>query len=476
MAVALVVVSVSLAGCASSTTARGREPTHSREKPTKSPERSAKSAPTPTTDDWLVYHHDPGGTGVAAAADLSPAHQAWVSPMLDGQLYGEPLVAGSTVIVATENDTVYALNATNGQVVWSTHVGNPVPASSLPCGDITPTVGITSTPVIDLARDEVFVVADEEGATAPEHVLVGLNLKTGAVMLSQGVDPPNVDTADILQRVALTLDNGDVVFGYGGNYGLCTYNNNGWVFSVPETGGAPTTYEFDAQAGNSLGGVWMGGAAPIVDSQGNIWVGVGNGSVTAAGAAYDGSDSVVEFSSSLSILQYFAPSDWANDNAHDLDLGSSSPALLSNGLIVQAGKSHTAYLLNSRALGGIGGQLDALGSFCATDVDGGDAVQGSVVYMPCQSGVIAVAVTSAPPSLQVEWQTTSGSGGPPIVAGGEIWTISQSGALLGLDPSNGAVVQQFDIGSVANHFPTPSFGDGVLLAPATDQVFAFSGP
>jgi polyvinyl alcohol dehydrogenase (cytochrome) len=471
VAVALALVAFLLTGCSETTRQSG--PSHRRPTPTtaRTPSTSQPSA----EDNWLVYHHDPGGTGVAATINLSSTHQTWVSPVLDGELYGEPLVAGNTVVVATENDTVYALNGSNGQVLWSTHVSTPVSASSLPCGDITPTVGITSTPVIDLARQEVFVVADEQGATGPVHQLVGLNLTTGTVMLRQDVDPPGVDTADILQRVALTLDDGNVIFGYGGNYGLCTYDNNGWVFSVPETGGTPVTYEFDAQPGNSLGGVWMGGAAPIIDSQGHIWVGVGNGSVTSSNDPYDGSESVVEFSNSLKVLQYFAPTDWAYDNAHDLDLGSSSPALLANGLVVQAGKSHTAYLLNGQMLGGIGGQVAELGSFCATDVDGGDAILGSVVYLPCQSGVIAVATSDAPPSLVVEWQTPSGAGGPPIVAGGEVWTISQSGVLFGLDPSTGAVVQQFSIGSVANHFPTPSAGDGLLLAPAADQVFAFTG-
>jgi outer membrane protein assembly factor BamB len=109
-------------------------------------------------------------------------------------------------------------------------------------------------------------------------------------------------------------------------------------------------------------------------------------------------------------------------------------------------------------------------------VDGGDAIVGSVVYLPCESGVIAVSVSPSPPALQVQWQTTSGAGGPPIVAGGEVWSIAGSGVLFGLDPSTGAVVQHFSIGSVANHFSTPSVGDGLLLAPASNQVFAYAGP
>jgi outer membrane protein assembly factor BamB len=441
-------------------------------RPTTSAAASAPTTQAPTVNDWLVYHHDIGGTGVAPSVNLAPAHQAWTSPTLDGTLFGEPLIVGGSVLVATENDTVYELDAATGHIVWSTHIGTPVPATTLPCGDITPTVGITSTPVIDYARQELFVVADEEGAAGPFHELIGLSLGTGAVLLRQNVDPPGANTVVLLQRTALTLDGGSVVFGYGGNFGLCTYANNGWLVAAPEAGGTPLDYEFDVA--NALGGVWMGGAAPIVDAQGDIWVGVGNGSVTSG--AYDGSDAVVEFSSALKVLQFFAPSNWAAQNANDEDLGSSSPALLASGLVLQAGKSQTLYLMNAQMLGGVGGQLQQITSFCGANVDGGNAISGTLVYMPCQSGVIAVQTGSAPPSAQIQWKTASGAGGPPIIAGGLVWSISISGVLYGLDPNTGSVLQQFSLGSVANHFSTPSVGDGMLFAPGANQVFAFAGP
>src|SRR5271155_4246654 len=81
------------------------------------------TAPTSSAD-WPVYHHDVGGSGVAASIDLSPAHATWTSPSLDGDLFTEPLVVGSTVYVATENNTIYALNATDGSVIWSTHLAS----------------------------------------------------------------------------------------------------------------------------------------------------------------------------------------------------------------------------------------------------------------------------------------------------------------------------------------------------------------
>lgn len=424
------------------------------------------------TTDWTVYHGSPTGSGVAAAPELSSATRRWTSPALDGDLFGEPLVEGDVVYAATEDDTVYALSATDGHVLWSTHVGTPVPSGDLPCGDITPTVGITGTPVIDPARHELFAVADELAGEAPSHVLIGIDTDTGAVELHQAIDPSGVYTPALLQRTGLALDQGRVVLGMGGNFGDCsTYN--GWVVSVPEAGGTAAYYEVDSGAGEHQGAVWMGGAAPEVTASGDIWLAAGNGSVTTP-TPYDGSDAVLELSPALKLLQYFAPSDWYEDNANDRDLGSSSPALLADGLVVQAGKSQTAYLLNGAALGGVGGQTATLPGVCSENVDGGVAVVGEVAYLPCQSGVVAVEATTGPDALHLLWHTPSGSGGPPIVAGGLVWTISQSGVLYGLDPSNGMVVEQFSIGSVANHFPTPSYGDGLLLAPAMDTVSAFA--
>ena len=434
---------------------------------------TASAAAGAASSDWTVYHHDPGGSGVDTSGALpAAASLAWTSAPLDGQVYGEPLVAGNLVYVTTENDTVDALDASNGALVWSTHLATPVPSSALPCGDINPTVGITSTPVIDEARGEIFVVADEMINGTPSHELVGLSLSTGAVMLNEDVDPPGAYTPALLQRVALTLDAGHVVFGFGGNFGDCS-SYHGWVVEVPEAGGPMSTLEIDPAPGASQGAVWMGGAAPIVDGQGNIWVSVGNGSVAASGGPSDFSDSVLELSASLQLEQSFTPTTRSTDNASDLDLGSSSPVLLTNGEVLQAGKSQKAYLLSQSHLGGIGGQQATLTNFCGADVDGGSAVVGSVAYMPCQSGIIAVQTSAAPPALGVLWKTPTGAGGPPIVAGGLIWTISQNGILFGLNPANGQAFEQFTLGTEANHFPTPAAGDGLLLAASSNAVHAF---
>jgi outer membrane protein assembly factor BamB len=177
-------------------------------------------------------------------------------------------------------------------------------------------------------------------------------------------------------------------------------------------------------------------------------------------------------SSTLQRLQYFAPTSWASDNAKDLDL-SMGPALLSDGQVVASGKSARAYLLNGSHLGGIGGQEAELDGVCSDDVDGGAAVMGTTVFIPCLSGIVALQVSSSPARLQTLWTSPVG-GGPPIIAAGLVWTIGQNGMLSGLNPTTGAVQQQVSIGTPINHFPTPSVGGGVLLAAAGSHVVAFT--
>jgi outer membrane protein assembly factor BamB len=421
---------------------------------------------------WTVYHGNLAGTGVASSvASVTTSAPRWTSPVLDGQLYGEPLVFGDRVFVGTEDNTVYGLSATTGAVIWSTHLGAPVPASSLPCGDITPDVGITGTPVIDPTRSEIFVVADELIKGVSTHTLVGLSTTSGNVELTQDVDPPGANPAALLQRTGLTLADGQVVFGMGGNDGDCsTYR--GRVVAENEAGGAPSYFTVDAAAGQSQGAVWMGGAAPAVDASGNIWVGVGNGSVSSASQPYDNSDSVLELSPSLKLLQFFAPSTWPQNNADDLDM-SIAPALLSDGQVVLAGKSRIVYLLNGSDLGGIGGQEASLPSGCTDDIDGGTAVVGTTVFLPCVSGIVAVQATQSPAALTLLWNSRTG-GGPPVVAAGLVWTIGQNGLLYGLDPSTGKVSQKASVGVPANHFPTPGVGDGLLVVAGATKLVAFA--
>jgi polyvinyl alcohol dehydrogenase (cytochrome) len=432
---------------------------------------------------WPTYHGNAEATGVAAPTKLLPLRPAWTSTNLDGQLYGEPLVADGLVIAATENDTVYAMSARTGRVLWSRHLAKPVPSGDLPCGDISPVVGITGTPVIDLKREEIFVDADTltRGPSASKgveasHRLFGLNLYTGKVELDEKA-MPNVgeDQLAQLQRPGLALDDGYVVIAYGQNSGDCPGPNgpaHGFVVSIPERGGQ--LHYFQISRGSDRGAVWMGGSSPVVDPRGNVYVASADGYNTGAGQKYDDSDAVLELSPTMQLKSIFYLKNWQTLSADDLDLGTGDPTLV-DGFVLQIGKTDTAYLLHQGHLGGKDGEV-ASSSLCSGDPDGGHALKGSVVYIPCPNGVTAVKVLAKAPYLKELWTDSDGAGNAPIFADGLVWTIGSDNAVHGLSPANGKVVTSMPFGGSANHFPTPSVADGLMLLPGMQRVVAFEGP
>ncbi len=414
---------------------------------------------------------------------LLPSRRAWTSPVLDGQLYGEPLVADGRVVAATENDTVYVMAANSGHILWSRHLASAVPSRYLPCGDISPEVGITGTPVIDLARHEIFVDADTlisgppaSGGVEASHRLFGLDLFTGKVELDEAAMPnAGEDQLAQLQRPGLALDDGSVVIAYGQNAGDCPGPNgpaHGYVVAIPETGG-PLHY-FQIGSGRDRGAVWMGGSSPVVDPHGNVYVASADGYDLGAGQRYDDSDAVLELSPTMHLESVFYPKDWQMLSADDLDLGTGDPMLV-DGFVFQVGKTDIAYLLRQGHLGGKEGEVASL-PMCSGDPDGGRALEGSVVYVPCPNGVTAVKVSTKAPYLKQLWTDNDGAGGGPIIADGLVWTIGGDNAVHGLDPANGDQVVSIPFGAYVNHFPTPSVGDGLLLLPGADKVFAFMGP
>jgi polyvinyl alcohol dehydrogenase (cytochrome) len=432
---------------------------------------------------WTTYHGSAEATGVAAQTRLRPSRKAWTSAVLDGELYGEPLVVDGRVFAATEHDTVYALSARTGRILWSHHLAKPVPSGDLPCGDISPEVGITGTPVIDPVRDEIFVDADTlvRGPAASHgveasHRLFGLNVLTGKIELDERAMPnAGEDQLAQLQRPGLALDNGFVVIAYGQNTGDCPGPNgpaHGYVVSIPEHGGQ--LHYFQISHGSDRGAVWMGGSSPVIDPHGNVYIASADGYNQGPKQPYDDSDAVLELSPTMQLESMFHPRDWQTLSADDLDLGTGDPALV-HGFVFQIGKTDIGYLLRQGHLGGTDGQVASL-HVCSGDPDGGHAVKGSVVYIPCPNGLTAVRVSTKAPRLKQLWTDNDGAHGPPIIADGLIWTIGSDNAVDGLNPANGKQLISIPFGATANHFPTPSVGDGLLLLPGTDQVFALKGP
>ncbi|HZQ28831.1 MAG TPA: PQQ-binding-like beta-propeller repeat protein [Acidimicrobiales bacterium] len=422
---------------------------------------------SPASADWDRYHKDNVHSGVDTTQPaLTPTVRAWATTPLDGNIYAEPLIVGSRVLVATENDTMYALDARTGSVLWANHVATPVNQATLPCGNINP-LGMTGTPVADVARNEVFVVAEEQTPGGVVHELFGFDIGSGAVRMHRVVDIPGMQTNVHQQRGALALANGNVYVTYGGLAGDCG-QYIGRVVGSDEDGVKPLiSYSVNT---SREAGIWTP-PGPAVDSAGNLFVAVGNGASTNA-AAYDDSDSVTKLSPSLAKLDLFAPSSWVTDNQNDLDLGSAAPQLLGNGLIFQAGKSGTGYLLNEANLGGIGGQVFSA-NLCASF--GGQAWVPPMLYVTCTDGVRAVRVTTSPPSFVTVWGPKPGNG-PPIVAGGAVWVTDwNNGVMYGYDPTTGNQLTKQTTGTLM-HFATPAAGDGLVVVAAGKVVQAYTGP
>ena len=276
-----------------------------------------------------------------------------------------------------------------------------------------------------------------------------------------------------LQRTSLALSDGRVIVGFGGNSGDCD-PYHGLVVSAPEDGSAPSTFVVADQPGDSQGAVWMGGAAPVVDAQGNVWVATGNSAHGSPGDAYDYGDCVIELNPvTMQPIQSFYPTTWISDNANDQDLGSMAPALLPNGIVFQVGKLLTAYVMHQSALGGIGGDIASTPGFCGADPDGASADLNGTLFVPCGDGIRAVTPGAAAPVAL--WKSSSGAHGSTIVAGGLVWSIG-GGTLYALDPATGRVVTSFAVGPTPSSFPSPAAADGLVVAPSSDQLHAFDGP
>ncbi len=407
--------------------------------------------------DWTMYHVDPARTGyVAGLPNPTRLPRLWTQN-LDGAVYAEPLVVGGRVLVATENDSLYALDARTGRVQWHLSVGSPVPLSDLPCGNINP-LGITGTPVYDPRTGLLFAVAEIKG---PAHVLVGVDVKTGRLRVRRAVDPPGTEPAVHQQRAALALWGNRVYIGFGGLYGDCG-NYHGMLVAVSTSGtGALLTFQVPTKR---EGGIWAT-PGPVFDAQGHLYVTVGNGAATQG--AWDHTDAVLRLSSTLHLEDAFAPSSWASDNASDLDLGSMGPVLLPGGLLYADGKSGQGYLLRAGHLGGVGGQLRTL-SLC--NAYGGAAVRGTSMFIPCSDGLRQVTLASGG-RLIAGWHAPQSVAASPVIGGQTVYCLDAGGTLYAFDAATGRTRATLSVGATSR-FATPTLAQGRVFVGTLQGVVA----
>ncbi len=464
----LCVLLIMLAGCSNSTsTANTSSTPTARPSPTSKPPIALtvpSIATTPTTpasssNDWTTYHRDNSRAGyLASAPDPQRLRSLW-SVQLDGAVYGEPLVIGGRVLVATEGDSLYSLDAQTGHILWHTNIGSPVPLHDLPCGNIDP-LGITGTPVYDPATGLVFAVAEVSGFA---HILVGVDAGTGQVRVRRSADTTGMDTRVHQQRAALALSQGMVYIAYGGLDGDCGDYIGRVVASRTDGQGPLLSYQVPTPR---EGGIWAA-SGPAVDAAGNIYVAVGNGATTQGN--WDHSDSVLRLSPALQLEDGFAPQQWQQDNAGDADLGSTGPILLPNGLIYADGKSGLGYLLHADSLGGVGGQAQVR-SICTSF--GGAAAIGSRVFVPCTDGLREVLVGPGD-QLAVGWHAPKQVKGSPVVGGNTVYSLDPGGTLYALNSQSGEVISTVGVGQTSR-FATPTLYDGRVFVGTLSGVVAVS--
>lgn len=439
-----------IAGCGQSSGAVVRSPTPT---PAVTPSPSTR-APA----DWPQYHLNAARTGQGPAEPaLNNPRRAWTVPV-DGQVYASPLIVAGHVIVATENNTVYSLDLGSGAAIWSSHLGAPVAANSLPCGNIGPVTGITGTPAADPGSGELYVVAFLSGY---HHVLFTLSLATGAVVRQQVIDPPGSAPQVQQERGALALASGYVYVSLGGLYGDCG-GYHGYVVAVPAGGGQSLVYRTPSARES---GIWSS-MGPTITDAGTVYAVTGNGSPA---SSFDYSNSVLQLSPDLKVQGYFAPSNWRSLDAGDVDLGSVGVAFLpALGVLVSIGKEGVVYVLREGALGGVGGQAAAR-AVCS-GAWGGSASSGSTVYLPCVDALTAVTVSGS--GVQVAWRSSQVHMGSPITAAGAVWAVDvNSATLFALDPNSGGSLFSLGLGS-AEHFSTPAATEGYVVVPAGSTVVA----
>jgi hypothetical protein len=417
-----------------------------------------------------------------------------------GYVYAEPLyVANLTmndgkkhnvVFVATESDWVYAYDADSSscQQLWkkSMLAAGETTVAPADTGDtflLTPEIGITSTPTIDVDAGIIYVCAKSKSTSNFIHRLHALSLASGAESVGPVViTAPNFVPLVHLQRPALLLNNGTVYVAFGSHGDANTYQ--GWVMGYDA---ATLTQKFawsstDPTGGNNQGAIWMAGGGPAADSAGNIYVETANGVFDAGSGGNNYSDSVVKLSPTGSVLDYFTPFNQSVLNVEDVDLGSSGVMVLPDSLGTTAhphlalatGKPGMLFLLDQASMGKFNSILnqdvqEVAVQANAMNVIGG--IFGQAAYWNGNLYAVAVAdflkqftisngvISSSPQSHSSVTYKQRGS--TPVVSAndtssGIVWTLDVSAY-----PSGPSMLFAHDASNVANQlYSSPTSGTG----------------
>jgi hypothetical protein len=484
---------------------------------------SGQRLATATTD--ILQHHnnsskdglyvDPLFTRDAAA---NTRRDTSFNATLPGQVYAQPLYVqngpggASVLIAATEENAVLATDASDGSQVWRMDLDQPANRSQLPCGNITPHVGVTSTPVIDLDSRIVYVAANTigDGGLNPRQLVYALSLDEGFLVDGWPVDVSIVQYGDLgfdsrphNQRGALLLQNGYLYVPYGGHFGDCgTYH--GWVVAIPTADPSnPSAFATDARGG----GIW----APAGLSSDGTSVFAATGNTFGTLMVWQGGEAVFRLGDGASFsgdsADYYAPLNWFALDTGDADLGGVAPIPVSvdgavpSDLIVAVSKLGFAYLLDRANLGGIAGELTSVHVANSTVINAPAAFtapsgtyvavasSGNGIGCPAASGNLVVFQigASAPPSINVAWCASASGRFAPIVTTTDgtsesvLWTIASgfpSNRLRAYNAETGEVL--FDGGGpdeaigTLKSFLAPIAVNGRIFIAGDNQLYAFT--
>lgn len=466
------------------------------------------------TSETLSYHADSSRRGqfVAAALSWNRARDLHLDPAfhphIAGHVYAEPLYFRDSsgpgmLLVATENDTVYALDASSGTTLWQRTLGRPVRLEELPCGNINP-LGITGTPVIDVARHAVYLDAmmRDPRSGAPTHELFALALANGSTLPGWPVDVAALlrrqgfafDPSTQNQRGALIVVGKRVYVPYGGNSNDCG-RYHGWVIGVSlENPQQFVSWHTRAQGG----GIWAPGG--IASDGKGLYFATGN---TMGARTWGDGEAVFRLPPSLvfadASTEFFAAKNWRQLNAEDADLGGTAPVLFDAGgrhYALALGKDGNAYLLDRDNLGGFGASVvservsswhiitaaaeypAAEGAMIALEAPGSDcptpAAQGDLTVIEVSAG--------ARPALTTAWCGAVSGRGAPIVTTTDgrhdpiVWVLGAQGdeRLHGFQGDDGRALFVSQILPGLREFATPTVTRHRLYVGADDTVYAFA--
>jgi hypothetical protein len=498
----------------------------------------------PSSRDVVTYHYDNQRSGenlketTLNPGNVNSATFGKVGEFaVDGQIDGQTLFLSQLGIpgqgnkdvlyVATENDTVYAVDAqsisgSSATILWKTSVlpGGESPATSLPCGNIRPN-GITATPVIDRARNAIYVEAmSQNPAGNIVHRLHALDLTNGSELFGG----PTTITASFPgtggnssggvvtflppvhhERAALLEAGSTIYTAWAGLFGDCGAYS-AWVIAY-DAGTLKQTGAIDLVPNNSGGGMWMGGGGPAADAAGNVYVISGNGFADTPGANHSYGNSFVRLSTSggLTVGDYFTPYNTSAEDSADEDFGSAGPLLLpdltdAGGIVrhlaVGAGKDGNLYVLNRDNLGQFNSTKNNIYQ-PAIQLSTGENHSSPVffnntVYIcPTNNALKAFPVSQALlgtlPSSESAHLFGSNGAVPSISANGAsqgiVWTLDwEAGVLFAYDArdltkelydSNQAAANRDHFSAVGGHFITPMVANGRVYVGTATSVAVF---